>query len=74
MDFSWALILVRLNPDAMITRRGWNGENQWVSVYKPRPTEIISQYLYLKDSQGKFIPWVPTQSDLFSEDWEEFKT
>lgn len=53
-----------------ITRAGWNGPNQWVAAQPPdKGSKMSSPYLYLKNSQNEMVPWVPSQGDLFAQDW-----
>lgn len=84
MDFSHALLL--LKEGKRLTRSGWNGKGMWVELQFPddgskmtRPYIFInvpygssSQLEELKDAIGlDRIPWIPSQTDLMSYDWEE---
>lgn len=31
--------------------------------------EIFDPYMMLHNAQGHFVPWAPTQGDLFAADW-----
>lgn len=69
MDFGWALTQVKENKKA--TRAGWNGKGMWVALQVPDENSKMSQsYLYLKTADGKLVPWLPSQTDLLSEDWD----
>jgi hypothetical protein len=53
-----------------ITRAGWNAPGQWVAVQLPDPlSKMSAPYLYLKNAQGTMGPWVPSQGDMFANDW-----
>lgn len=53
-----------------IAREGWNGKGQNVSAQFPDEHSMMTApYLYLFNAQGGFVPWVPSQGDLFAEDW-----
>lgn len=53
-----------------ILRKGWNGPNQWVKAQFPDADSMMSvPYLYLRNSDGHLVPWVPSQGDLFATDW-----
>lgn len=53
-----------------ITRAGWNGSNQHVEMHWPAKDSRMTQpYLALKNAQNEFVPWVPSQGDLFARDW-----
>jgi hypothetical protein len=69
MDFSTALILAK--QGAKICRSGWNGKGQFVtSQYPDAGSQNTVPYLWLKNAQGDRVPWVPSQGDLFVQDWE----
>jgi Protein of unknown function (DUF2829) len=53
-----------------ITRAGWNAPGQWVSAqYPDEGSKMKAPYLYLSNSHGDLVPWVPSQGDLFAHDW-----
>ena len=35
-----------------------------------RGDEFWTAYLYMTNATGDMMPWTPTQSDLFADDWE----
>lgn len=54
-----------------IARSGWNGKNQYVEMQVPDKNSKMTQpYAYITNAQGDCVPWVPSQGDLFAEDWE----
>lgn len=53
-----------------ITRAGWNAGGQYVEAQFPdRQSKMGAPYLVLKNAQGLLVPWVPSQGDLFANDW-----
>jgi hypothetical protein len=53
-----------------ITRAGWNGKDQYVTAqYPDKHSKMTVPYLVLKNAQGDFVPWAPSQGDLFATDW-----
>lgn len=66
----------------MIDRPGWNGKGMYVIAVlkseigflvdgKNEPiARDIGPFLMLRTVQGEFLPWLPSQSDLFAEDWQ----
>lgn len=71
MNFSEALEVVK--NGSKITRVGWNGKGLFVEVQFPdEHSKMGNPYLYIdaKALGGKLTPWVPSQTDLFAEDWE----
>lgn len=60
-----------LKSGKRVVRSGWNGKGQYVEMQVPDAHSKMSQpYLYLKNAQGGLVPWLPSQGDLFGEDWE----
>lgn len=55
---------------AKIERLGWNARGQHVEVYRPSKHEKVSgRFLVIKTTSNTYVPWVPSQSDLFAQDW-----
>lgn len=53
-----------------ITRAGWNASGQYVAAQLPdRGSKMSRPYLYLKNAQNDLVPWVPSQGDMFANDW-----
>ena len=53
-----------------ITRRGWNASGQYVVMQHPEKRSMLSTaYMVIKNSNNEFVPWVPSQGDLFARDW-----
>ena len=53
-----------------VTRAGWNASGQYVAMQIPdKGSKMSSPYLYLKNAQNDLVPWVPSQGDLFANDW-----
>jgi hypothetical protein len=74
MDFSDALSMLKNGSVRSIQRSGWNGKDQYVQVQLPdEGSKMTVPYLYLINASGKYVPWVPSQGDLFAEDWVAIK-
>lgn len=51
-------------------RAGWNGAGQYVfAQYPDKNSKMTAPYLVLHNAQGGFLPWVPSQGDVFARDW-----
>jgi hypothetical protein len=51
-------------------REWWNGHHR---IYLQVPTEqskMTKPYIYMETEQWDIIPWVCSQTDLLSNDWE----
>lgn len=69
MDFSAAL--KALKTKAKVAREGWNGKGQWAHMQVPdEHSKMRVPYLYLCNAQGHLVPWLPSQGDLFADDWQ----
>lgn len=53
-----------------VTRLGWNAPGQFVARQTPDTgSKMTASYVYLSNAQGLLVPWVPSQGDLFAQDW-----
>lgn len=53
-----------------VTRAGWNAGGQYIEAqYPDHNSKMSAPYLVLKNAQGLLVPWVPSQGDLFANDW-----
>jgi hypothetical protein len=71
MSFSDALQQMKVGD--RLTRQGWNGKGLFVEAQFPDAnSKMGNPYLYIdaKALGGERNPWVPSQTDLFAEDWE----
>lgn len=55
---------------ARITRAGWNARGQYVELQVPdKGSRMTLPYAVLRNANGDLVPWVPSQGDLFANDW-----
>lgn len=55
-----------------VARQGWNGKGLFVQAQFPdEHSKMGNPYLYIdaKALGGELNPWVPSQTDLFADDW-----
>lgn len=83
MTFSEALGL--LKSGCRLTRTGWNGKNMFVYAVPGSTFEVnreplksilgegtkvqYNPHLDMRTADGSVSVWVPSQNDLFAEDW-----
>ena len=69
-DFGWAL--AKLRDGKRVTRKGWNGKEQWLELQRPDEHSKMSlPYIYIRTVQGDLVPWLASQTDMLAEDWGE---
>lgn len=62
--------LRNLKQGQRITRAGWNGRGQHVEMQVPdKHSRMTQPYAVLRNNNGDLVPWVPSQGDLFANDW-----
>lgn len=70
MEFGKAIDL--LKSGGSVTRRGWNGANQFLKLQVPdENSKMTLPYIYITTVQGQRGPWLASQTDMLAEDWEE---
>ena len=70
MNFGKALEL--LKESKRVTRTGWNAKDMWLELQVPdEHSKMTLPYVYMKTVQGDLVPWVASQTDVLSEDWQE---
>ncbi len=76
LTFGLALELLKIGNKA--ARKGWNGYGMWLT-YIPAGGEVsfgtdqplpILPWVGMKTADDKFVPWLASQTDLLSDDWE----
>jgi len=69
MDFSSALLLIK--QGFCLARKGWNGKFMWIEVQDPdENSKMTLPYIYMSTAKGDLVPWLASQTDLMSNDWE----
>lgn len=77
MDFEWAL--KKIKEKVKVQRKGWNGKGMYVELdevhthNKNHDFAIIEPMILIKNVKNTFNSWVPSVSDLFADDWQEYK-
>lgn len=53
-----------------MTRMGWNGKGMFIEAqYPDKRSKMTVPYLYLNTVTADKVPWLPSQSDIFADDW-----
>ena len=70
MSFGEAIELMRIDSDLQLSREGWNGADQYISLQRPDEHSANSlPYLWIRTVQGDRVPWLASQTDMLAEDW-----
>lgn len=60
-----------LRDGKKVARKNWNGKGQFLGLQMPdEHSKMKRPYIYISPVDGDLVPWVASQSDLLSEDWE----
>jgi len=69
-----------LKTGAKVTRRGWNGKGIFIMLQMPDAhSKMTHPYIYIDstglqtsnpDAPKDRVPWLASQTDMLSEDWE----
>lgn len=76
MNFEEAL--EALKTGKRVCRSGWNGKGMWLKLQTPDAnSKMTLPYIYIEYPvghpaypNGSRVPWLPSQTDLLSKDWE----
>lgn len=69
MNFSQALLDIK--DGKRVTREGWNGKNMHIELQTPDEHSKMSlPYIFMYTADAKLVPWLASQTDILSEDWE----
>lgn len=63
-------VLLRLKDGEKVAREGWNGTGMYLQLQVPdEHSKMQRPYIFMSPVDGKFVPWVASQSDLLADDW-----
>ncbi len=76
MNFGQAIEALKLG--SRVARSGWNGKGMWLALQRPDEFSKMSlPYIYIEYPsghpaypQGSRVPWLASQTDMLSEDWQ----
>lgn len=71
MGKSFGEAISELKKGNKVTRKGWNGKNMWLGLQVPGDnSKMTLPYIYMKTADNNQVPWLASQTDMLSEDWE----
>ena len=68
-DFGWAL--VQLREGKAVTRSGWNGTGQYLSMLQrpDKDSKMTLPYIYITTVQKELVPWLDSHTVMFVKAW-----
>jgi hypothetical protein len=70
MNFGQAIGI--LKQGSRVTRPGWNGKGMYLELQVPNEnSKMTLPYIYMKTADNHLVPWLASQTDILSEDWEQ---
>jgi len=71
MNFGQAIEALKKNE--LVTRTGWNGKGMYLEMQFPdENSKMTLPYIFMKTAQDDLVPWLASQTDLLSDDWESW--
>jgi len=69
MNFGEAIELLKKGEP--VARKGWNGKGMYLELQIPDEHSKMSlPYIYMSTTCGNLVPWLASQTDILSDDWE----
>ncbi len=69
-DFGIGKAVKEMRKGESVSRRGWNGPNQFIAMKDPdEESDMTMPYLYIRPTQGGLVPWLASQTDILATDW-----
>ena len=83
-DKTFGLAIESLKKGLRVARAGWNGKGMWLSLVavgsydvacgavgqEPNGPHInLLPWIGMKTADGKFVPWLASQTDVLADDW-----
>jgi len=63
--------IAELKGNKKVARKGWNGKGMYLELQTPDTHSKMSlPYIYMKTADDKLVPWLASQTDMLSDDWE----
>lgn len=70
--FGFGEALRLLERGRHVTRLGWNGNGQFLTLQRPDlNSKMTRPYIYITTVDGGRVPWLASQSDMLGNDWRE---
>lgn len=81
--FNFGEALKYLKRGFKVCRKGWNGKGMYLAYVKESQYKVDGEVHYdslylapwvgMKTADGKFVPWLASQTDMLADDWMFFE-
>lgn len=76
--FDFGEAIAELKIGNRVCRKGWNGKGMWLQLQVPDAnSKMTLPYIYIEYPvghpaypNGSKVPWLASQTDILSEDWQ----
>lgn len=69
MNFGTAVELLKCGHQ--VARSGWNGKGMYLELQRPdAKSKMTVPYVYMFTADEQLVPWLASQTDILSTDWE----
>lgn len=79
--FNFGVAIEKLKEGKRVRRAGWNGKGIFIELQRPDEySKMTHPYIFIDttgletdnpDAPRDRVPWLASQTDMLSEDWEE---
>lgn len=71
IDADFGTAIQMLKRGRKVARKGWNGKGMSLELQVPDAHSKMSlPYIFMTTVQGDRVPWLASQTDVLSEDWQ----
>lgn len=76
---TFGLAIEALKAGKRVARAGWNGKGMWLAMVGDGHYDVgiktvgecaLLPWIGMKTADGKFVPWLASQTDVLAEDWQ----
>ncbi|WP_421086378.1 DUF2829 domain-containing protein [Raoultella ornithinolytica] len=78
VELSFSYALEALKEGVAVARKGWNGKAMYLRLVDSKHYDVgngiardleLASWIGMKTADGKFVPWLASQTDILAEDW-----
>jgi hypothetical protein len=75
---SFGIAIEMLKDGHRVARKGWNGKGMFLRMVSGKQYDVacgiardleLAPWIGMKTADGKFVPWLASQTDMLAEDW-----